>query len=227
MIEQQQDRSTYLYHCTPASKHSIQPTQATKPNLIKMKYTGLMTTLLAATTAVAVPLENTKRANDVYPYATYRRWVSSGELVEDPQDQPLVVKTSGTPDETTTLVTFNLDASTEGRTCRLDFNLWGRDTSTGSQTMEVFSLLDPAGAASVSAEASRALAVRLAQSRDKDLGRIRVPAPGTAEWVMAYYGMPEFPCPAGQLIGMEFVGVGDDVTVQWDIGVTGPIVRVL
>lgn len=95
----------------------------------------------------------------------------------------------------------------------MNFNLLDRDTSTGSQSVEVFSLINPPPEGP--------------GSRGEDLGRIRVPAPGVAEWVMAYGGMPEFPCPAGELIGFEFVGVGDQVTIQWDIGVSGPTVQVL
>ncbi|RJE24492.1 hypothetical protein PHISCL_03184 [Aspergillus sclerotialis] len=194
-----------------------------------MKYAGIFTafSLFAAATAASIPME--KREDDkMYPHATFRRWVSTGQLVEDPQDQLLVVRNNNPAEETTAIVTFDFDPSLEGRTCKLMFELWARDTSTGSQTVDVFSTIDPPSSQSMSvAEASKALVMKMTQSRGEHMGRIKVPAPGTAEWIQSYHGMPEFPCPAGQLMGWEFVGVGEDITLQWDIGVTGPTVQVL
>lgn len=199
-----------------------------------MKFASILTalSLAAAATAAATPMEKRQHNNRMWPYATFRRWISTGQLVEDPQDQLLVVRNNNPAEETTAIVTFNFDPSLEGRTCKLVFSLWDRDTSTGSETVDIFSTIDPPSSMSTesrhvsTAEASKALATKMTQSRGEQLGRIKVPAPGTAEWIQSYHGMPEFPCPAGQLVGYEFVGVGEDITMQWDIGVTGPTVWV-
>lgn len=195
-----------------------------------MKYSGILTTLSLIATVAASPLENTKRDDSLmYPYRTYRYWVQTGEMKEDPQDQLLVVKNNNPADSTTAIVTFNFDESVQDKTCKLLFDLLDRDVSTGSQNVDVFSIIDPPGSQpqAVSDDASRALALQLTQSRGQQLGRIHVTAPGEADWIMSFHGYPEFPCPAGQLMGVEFVGVGDAVTMRWDIGVTGPRVQVL
>lgn len=159
-------------------------------------------------------------------YATCRRSVSTGELEPDPQDKLLVVNDGDPATEATTIMTFNFPSSVQDRTCKLLFDLWDGDVSTGSQTVNVFSTIDPPGSPEVSAS-SRGHALAVMQSRGQQTGRVHVAAPGEADWVMSFYGMPEFPCPAGQLTGLEFVGVGDAVTMRWGIGVTGPRVQVL
>lgn len=178
-----------------------------------MKFTDIFTTLsllAAATTAAGSPLANFKRDGLMYPTSTWRRWVARGELKQDPQNQPLVVKTGDWTDATTAIVKFTFDGSAQDRTCKLLFDLGDTDTSTGTETVDVFSNINAPG------------------WRGQQLGRIHVPAPGDADWIMSFHGMPEFPCPAaGQEMGLEFVGVGDVVTMQWDIGVTGPRVQVL
>ncbi|KAI9375593.1 hypothetical protein BJX61DRAFT_539609 [Aspergillus egyptiacus] len=144
----------------------------------------------------------------LYPYATYRWWLYDGAVKEDPQDQLLVVKDHNPRNESTTLVTFNIASDLQGRGCRLVFDLWDRDVSTGTQTADVFTSVRPG-------------------NRDQHVGRLYLPKPGAAEWVFAYRGLPDFDCPAGELIGFEFVGVGDEVGIRWDIGVTGPRVLVV
>ncbi|KAE8154698.1 hypothetical protein BDV25DRAFT_135617 [Aspergillus avenaceus] len=187
--------------------------------------------LASLSTALATPL--TTRADLLYPYATYRYWVNTGNFKEDPQDQLLVNKNGNLADETTGIVTFNIPSSASGHKCKLLFDLWARDVSTGSQSADVFTATKPTGA-SISAEGDAALKVLsketaevVVQSRDRHVGRIKAVIPGSAEWTMAYEGYPEFDCPAGQMVGFEFVGVGDAVAIRWDIGVTGPRVQVV
>lgn len=180
---------------------------------------------LACTAALvlAAPAVNERQIiNDIiYPAGTYRRWIQTGTIVQDPQDQLLIVKNGNAADETSTIVTFDFDASTQGKTCELIFELWDRDVSTGTQTLDVFTYSDPpANLQQVSGFAS-------ILSRDNHVGRVVVPKPGNATWVQAYQGWPTIPCPTGQHIGVEYVGVGDRVEVRWDIGVTGPRFKVL
>ncbi|KAJ3469597.1 hypothetical protein MRS44_003662 [Fusarium solani] len=97
----------------------------------------------AAVTLAAPALEARQFEDIIFPAGTYRRWVQSGKIVQDPQDQLLIVKNGKAADETTTIVTFNFDQSTEGKTCELIFELWDRDVSTGTQTLDVFTWSDP------------------------------------------------------------------------------------
>lgn len=181
-----------------------------------------------AIVSLAAPANNARQIHDNirYPAGTYRRWIQTGEVIQDPQDQLLVVKNGNPADETSTIVTFDFDPSTEGKTCELIFELWDRDHSTGTQLLDVFTYLDPPQLARVlSAEDVATMAS--VKSRYEHVGRIRVPKPGNATWEMAYHGWPTIPCPAGELIGVEYVGAGDLVEVRWDIGVTGPRFRIL
>ncbi|KAI9039293.1 uncharacterized protein KD926_009735 [Aspergillus affinis] len=201
-----------------------------------MKYTFL-SILGAATLATATRLPHAARADTLlYPYSTYRYWVQSGDFKEDPQDQVLVLKNGNQAEETTTIVTFDISPDLEGKRCKLLFDLQERDLATGSKQADVFTATKPTGAQAKKegevstqavAAASKEVAKVIVQLRDEHAGRIKVAAPGVAEWVMSYDGYPEFDCPAGKLAGFEFVGVNDQVAIRWDIGVTGPRVQVL
>ncbi|PGG98008.1 hypothetical protein GX51_07050 [Blastomyces parvus] len=188
----------------------------------------------AATAALAAPASSpagdiTSRQipGKIYPHRTFRYWVSSGKLKEDPQDQLLVVKNGIAEHETTTIVTFDISPDLQGRRCRLQFDLWARDVSTGSKQADVFTVIDPPthdfSPATVSQWRPAALA-ETQRSRDIHQGRIQVEAPGSAQWIQSFHGYPEFDCPAGKLFALEYVGVNDQVAIRWDIGVTGPII---
>lgn len=201
-----------------------------KPNANFGSETMRFLPLLVSGAAVssAVPTANARDATSttLYPAGTYRYWVETGNIVQDPQDQLLIVKNDKAADETTTIVTFDFDESTEGKTCELLFELWDRDVSTGTKKLDVFTYSDPP---SIAREFSAADVAEWAsiRSRDNHVGRIVAPKPGNATWEMSYHGWPRISCPAGQLIGVEYVGVGDNVEVRWDIGVTGPRFNVI
>lgn len=191
-----------------------------------------LTALLASTAAVSVaaaapPLEARQNQNILYPWGTYRRWVQTGEIIEDPQDQPLIVKNGNAADETTTIVAFNVPEDAEGKQCELHFELWDRDVSTGSMTLDVFTYTDPPADPSELVKVLGDGGEVEVKGRDNHVGRVSVPKPGVAEWIESYHGWPVVPCPAGERIGIEYVGVGDAVEVRWDIGVTGPTFRIL
>ncbi|KAL2111721.1 hypothetical protein VUR80DRAFT_9442 [Thermomyces stellatus] len=176
--------------------------------------------LLASATAAAAAAVSPRQTDLLYPHRTYRRWVHSGEMVDDPQDQLLVVKNGNLDDETSAVVSFAFPEETEGKQCQLRFELWpDRDISTGSQTLDVFTynnLPEDVGTLANILE------------RDTQAGRIKALTDRKeAEWIESYDGWPTIPCPAGETIGIEYVGVGDEVEVQWDIGVTGPRFQVL
>ncbi|KAI3573678.1 hypothetical protein IWW34DRAFT_754217 [Fusarium oxysporum f. sp. albedinis] len=195
-----------------------------------MKFFALLAS--AAALSFAAPTVDTHeidaRAVDtvLYPAGTYRYWIQSGKIIWDPQDQLLIVKNGNAADETTTIVTFEFDESTRGKTCELLFELWDRDVSSGTKTLDIFTYSDPPTGprAFSAADAAKWASTK---SRDNHVGRIRVPKPGNATWEQSYQGWPKIPCPAGQLVGVEYVGVGDRVQVRWDIGVTGPRFKVM
>lgn len=180
--------------------------------------------LAAASVALAVPTPQDPPIPPqdlIWPAETYRYWVKTGETQLDPPEG-LVQKNGNQDEEITTLVNFQFPADLEGRTCRLRFDLWPRDTSEGSQRADVFTSLAPEGFSIASDGVWPP-----GNKRDEHVGRIFVTAPGSAVWEQSYHGFPEFPCPAGRVFGGEFVGVGDEDKIIWDIGVTGPRIQVL
>lgn len=188
-----------------------------------MKFLAL---LAAASVAFAVPTPQEDPPHIppgelIWPRETYRYWVKTGETVLDPPEG-LVQKTGNQDEEITTLVNFQFPEETKGKTCRLRFDLWERDTSQGSQRADVFTSLAPEGF-SIASDGPWPPG----NKRDVHVGRIHVKAPGSAVWEQSYHGFPDFPCPAGRFLGGEFVGVGDKDRIIWDIGVTGPRIQVL
>ncbi|SPO07244.1 uncharacterized protein DNG_09938 [Cephalotrichum gorgonifer] len=188
-----------------------------------MKFLGFLASATAVTAAaVSAPISARQTGGLLYPWGTYRHWVQTGAIVEDPQDQPLVVKNGNQADETTTIVAFNVPEDAAGKQCQLLFELWSdRDTSTGSQRLDVFTYNNPP------ADASGIQALLKTKERNEHAGRIIASFDEEAVWEQSYDGWPIIPCPAGERIGIEYVGVGDAVVVQWDIGVTGPRLQIL
>lgn len=185
-----------------------------------MKLLAFLASASAASAAAVKPAVSPRQLDVLWPSRTYRHWVQSGDLVLDPQDQLLVVKNGNQADETTAIVEFRFDEDTEGKQCQLLFELWpDRDISTGTQDLDVFTYKNLP-------EQAKALVEIL--ERDEHVGRIKaIPDREEAEWTMSYDGWPVIDCPAGESIGIQYVGAGDAVEVQWDIGVTGPRFKVL
>ncbi|KAH7147266.1 hypothetical protein DER46DRAFT_670826 [Fusarium sp. MPI-SDFR-AT-0072] len=188
-----------------------------------MKFFALLAS--AAAVSFAAPTVDTNeidaRAVDtiLYPAGTYRYRVQSGKIIWDPQDQLLIVKNGKAADDTTTIVTFEFDERTRGKACELLFELWDRDVSTGIKTLDVFTYSDPPTGprAFSAADAAKWASTK---SRDNHVGRIRVPKPSNATWEQSYQGWPKIPCPAGQLVGVEYVGVGDRVQTSLSLSTT-------
>lgn len=188
-----------------------------------MKLLSFLISATAASLAAAAPAVNARQCCQVgpilYPSATYRSWVQTGEIILDPQDQLLVVKDGAPANETTAIVTFDFPADSAGKKCELLFELWGdRDHSTGTQTLDVFTYTDPPSDLSALASA--------VMGRDIHVGRIVATLQANATWTQSYYGYPTIDCPAGRQLGFQYVGAGDAVEVRWDIGVTGPRFRI-
>jgi hypothetical protein len=187
-----------------------------------MKLLNVLVPVTAASLAAAAPavLARQLQVGDIlYPSGTYRSWVQTGNIIQDPQDQLLVVKNGVPAEETTAIVTFDFPTDSQGKKCELIFELWGdRDHSTGTQELDVFTYTDPPTVLSD-------LAAQL-KGRDIHVGRIVAPLQANATWIQSYHGYPTIDCPAGQHLGFQYVGAGDAVEVRWDIGVTGPRFRI-
>ncbi|WEW54773.1 hypothetical protein PRK78_000198 [Emydomyces testavorans] len=194
-----------------------------------MKFLTLL--LTASTAAFAAPAASpdnelaARQNNLIYPHATFRYFINTGQVLENPQDQPLVLKNGNAADESSAIVTFQFGEELKGRTCKLLFDLGNQDVSTGSHQMDVFSVINPPGSEQFTV--ATIPRVRPALSRDQHRGRIEVFQPGSATWILSYGGYPQFPCPVNELMGIEFVGVGDSVEVRWQIGATGPRIQPL
>ncbi|KAK3291403.1 uncharacterized protein B0H64DRAFT_244917 [Chaetomium fimeti] len=187
-----------------------------------MKLFSLLIPLATASFAAAAPAVTARQfqvGDILYPSGTYRNWVQTGNIIQDPQDQLLVVKNGIPVEETTAIVTFDFPTDSQGKKCELIFELWGdRDHSTGSQTLDVFTYSDPPRVLSDFAAELK--------GRDVHVGRIVAPLQDNATWIQSYHGYPVIDCPAGQYLGFQYVGVDDAVEVRWDIGVTGPRFRI-
>ncbi|KAK2747774.1 hypothetical protein FQN57_001804 [Myotisia sp. PD_48] len=187
----------------------------------------------AATVALAAPTSDlskkdiaARQLDLIYPTATFRYWIHTGEVKEDPQDQLLIVKNGNDANESSTIVTFQFDDSLSGRECQLLFDLWDdRDHSTGTQNLDVFSRVNPPTSAFNVQSIPALRPAGGAGYRDRHQGRIHAVLPGSATWIESLHGWPVFDCPVNELIGIEFVGAGDLVEVRWDIGVTGPRIQ--
>lgn len=189
-----------------------------------MKLLSLLLPATAASIAAAAPTVTARQqiGDILYPSNTYRHWVQTGKMIWDPQDQLLVVKNGIAANETTAIVTFDFPADSQGKKCELLFELWAdRDHSTGTQTLDVFTYTDLPEVLSGSDDLALGIL-----GRDVHVGRVVAPLQANATWIQSYNGYPTIDCPAGQRLGLQYVGVGDAVEVRWDIGVTGPRFRI-
>ncbi|KAI2229257.1 hypothetical protein LOZ13_006646 [Ophidiomyces ophidiicola] len=135
-------------------------------------------------------------------------------LVKNPPGPFFVVKENKPQEESSAVVTFNLDQSYKGRTCKFLFEICA-NCITGSRQLDIFTVLNPPG-----------LRPHPGPSRDQHKGRLEVLLNGKTNWIQKYNGFPKFPCPTG-LFGFEVVGAGELVKAGWTIGKTGPKIEVL
>ncbi|KAI2250684.1 hypothetical protein LOZ10_006655, partial [Ophidiomyces ophidiicola] len=155
-----------------------------------------------------------KQPKQISPVNTYRLFINSRNLVKNPPGPFFVVKENKPQEESSAVVTFNLDQSYKGRTCKFLFEICA-NCITGSRQLDIFTVLNPPG-----------LRPHPGPSRDQHKGRLEVLLNGKTNWIQKYNGFPKFPCPTG-LFGFEVVGAGELVKAGWTIGKTGPKIEVL
>ncbi|KAI1960187.1 hypothetical protein LOZ56_006818, partial [Ophidiomyces ophidiicola] len=155
-----------------------------------------------------------KQPKQISPVNTYRLFINSRNLVKNPPGPFFVVKDNKPQEQSSAVVTFNLDQSYKGRTCKFLFEICA-NCITGSRQLDIFTVLNPPG-----------LRPHPGPSRDQHKGRLEVLLNGKTNWIQKYNGFPKFPCPTG-LFGFEVVGAGELVKAGWTIGKTGPKIEVL
>jgi len=121
--------------------------------------------------------------------------------------------------DTTTLFTFSFPDWTAGKTCQLNFFLNKQAALSGSRTFDVFSSLAPATTSAVTWPNGNL--------RDQQLGRMTAVKGGDATVSTDAPNKLSFPCPQGQLLGGELVGVNDQVNIEWVQNVAGPYIVVV
>ncbi|KAI1907234.1 hypothetical protein LOZ65_006799, partial [Ophidiomyces ophidiicola] len=155
-----------------------------------------------------------KKPRQISPVNTYRLFINNRNLVKNPPGPFFVVKDNKPHEESSAVVTFNLDESYKGRTCKFLFEICA-NCITGSRQLDIFTVLNPPGQRP-----------HPGPSRDQHKGRLEVLLDGKTNWIQKYNGFPRFPCPTG-LFGFEVVGAGELVKAGWTIGKTGPKIEVL
>ncbi|KAE9961261.1 hypothetical protein BLS_002841 [Venturia inaequalis] len=118
---------------------------------------------------------------------------------------------SSAGNDLTTLLTFSLPASLQGKTCSFHFHRDATSRADGTKLFDLFSSLAPATATSSG------------NQRNQFLGRLDTSAPGEAVWVADVFPKTGqgFACPSGGDFGYEVVGAGDYVDVAWNAPVSG------
>lgn len=184
-----------------------------------MKLNNAAATVLSAiAVASAAPIYppesggNTINPTSLSLYSTWtgavQRYVPSGAIV----------KPNGRSTDTTTLVTFSFPEETKGKTCELGFYLDASATLGGSKQFDVFTSLAPATASTQSWPSGNL--------RDQHIGRMTATKPGYATWVDGIGASAKtFPCPFGQTLGGELVGVNDVDEITWNAASSGPYIR--
>jgi hypothetical protein len=186
-----------------------------------MKFSvAIAAAILGATSCLGAPTPFSRPSTPttIFPIVTSQYNVWTGAVNFD-TPRGLISKTGTTPD-ITTLATFKVPNEWAGRTCELVFTLNGpTDSATGSQRADVFTSLAPA--------VTDTTTWPQGNLRDQDFGRFVAVPGGSATWEQIFNGAPQFPCPAGQLLAGELVGVYDVDHIEWDIQTGGPQINLV
>jgi hypothetical protein len=178
-----------------------------------------LSAIVAMTSALATP------NIQIRPTALSEYTVSTGAITYNTTTGTIYKNGGSSSDpDITTLITFDIPSSAAGKTCSFVFDLnnclhCNPSPPTGTATFDVYTSLAPADHSTVSWPSGNL--------RDQYVGRMQAVKPGSAVWLDGYPQEGKaFPCPAGQLLAGELVGVGDSVDVQWDGIGEGPYIRV-
>lgn len=118
---------------------------------------------------------------------------------------------SSVGNDLTTLLTFTLPSSLQGKTCSFHFLRDATARAEGSKLFDLYSSSKPATPSSSN------------NQRDQFMGRMDTNVAGEATWVADVFPKtgPSFPCPNGGDFGYELVSTGDYVDVSWNPPLSG------
>jgi len=115
----------------------------------------------------------------------------------------------GRTSDITTLVTFDIPSTLQGKTCSFHFALDSTSTLSGTGQFDVFTSLAPATQDTTTWPSGNL--------RDNHVGRLQAYANGEAKFIDGFPTVAKsFPCPAGQLLAGELVGTGDVDRIEWN-----------
>jgi len=181
-----------------------------------MKFTtAIAAAILGAATTLAVPVPaQTSTATVLYPKVTsqYNVWTGA---VDFNVNTGLIRKDGKNPD-ITTLLTVEFPASTAGKQCQFAFTLDSLSTFSGSAKFDLFTSLAPAAGPTTTWPNGNL--------RDQYGGRFQAQL-GDATPIE--HANPKFPCPAGQTLGGELVGVYDNDHIEWNVDTPGTGPKIL
>jgi len=173
-----------------------------------MKFTAaIAAAILGAATTLAVPLQQST-SNTLVPTVISKYNVWTGAIFFN-TGLGRIYKDGRNPEETT-LVTFKFPDTLKGKQCKFVFTLDANQHFSGSAKFDIYTSLAPATASSSTWPSGNL--------RDQYLGRFQALV-GDATPID--HANNPFPCPAGQTLGAELVGVFDNDEIFWDVNAPG------
>ncbi|OHE97199.1 IDI-3 protein [Colletotrichum orchidophilum] len=181
----------------------------------------ILAVLLAATSALAFPLQIRQGSTYFNPSATYTYNVGTGAITPSSGTGVVSKSTSDGGNDLTALLTFTYPPDTAGKKCQLYFYLDGPTSSvSGSGKLDVFTSIKPAPSSGSSGWGAGGPG----NQRDVNIGRLSAVWAGFATWDATYKAYLTAPtdCNAtGTVQGLELVGVSDNDHVSWNTQVSG------
>ncbi|QDS77448.1 hypothetical protein FKW77_006851 [Venturia effusa] len=175
----------------------------------------LLSLLSIAGIACALPTPDVPSGpNIIQPSARSIYEVNTGAIYYQSQTGHIFKSSSG--NDLTTLLTFDLPSSLQGKTCSFHFYLDSTARAEGTKAFDLYSSLKPATANSPGGSGP-------GNQRNQFMGRMKAVLGGEATWVPDVFPKTgeSFPCPYGDAFGYEVVGSGDYVDIAWNPPASG------
>lgn len=154
--------------------------------------------------------------NILYPNTTSLYDVSTG-LTEAGVKQGCIKNIEGDKTVITTLVAFEVPCDWAQRKCKF---LFETEASNTPKRVDVFTSLQPTTGSGSKPSGSN--------NRDDFVGRFVVNDHDIAYWELVSAKGPEFPCPSGEIVGYELVGVYNMGELTWCVETgSGPMIELL
>jgi hypothetical protein len=171
-----------------------------------MQFISLLA-LAGIANAIPTPQSGTG-SNQIKPTVRSQYEVSTGAIHYNTPTGKIFNSYAGK--DITTLLTFDLPSTLQGKTCSFHFALDAASaTATGTKQFDLYSSLAPATQSTTGWGPGN--------QRNQFMGRMTAIVPGEAAYVADIYPKTgaSFPCPYGGKFGYELVGAGDLVDIEW------------